>query len=84
MIAIGHIEHGIAQNDHRFFVGDLESPGQGIVLSFLDFELPDPLPELSLSGPELSFIPAYYPGGFFSFPFVLISCLMLFYRHNFR
>lgn len=67
MIWIAEIEYRMSYEDHRLLVLAEESPSQGLIASPYDNTFADPLPELSLRGPELLSCAADYQRRFFLF-----------------
>ena len=59
MIRIGAIQNRVAQDDERFLMRAAELSGQGFVHLLDDDAFSDPLPELFLRCPELTFVPAH-------------------------
>ncbi len=74
------IEHGIAQDDHQFFVLALERACQRLILRFHDDAFPDPLPELRLRCPELLAVAADHQRRAFLFFLLFLFDAQLFTR----
>ena len=53
MIGVSQIQDSVAQQHHQFFVLTRKGAGQRLITGAHHYPVPDPLPELSLCGPEL-------------------------------
>lgn len=73
------IQNGITENDHQLLMLASEPASQRTISGLGHDSFSDPLPELSLSGPELLAIKADHESSFFLFRFLIF----LFGPHSF-
>ena len=55
---MSQVEDRVAEHHHHFLVLSAKSTRKRLVMGFENPSLPDPLPELSLRGPELLLVAA--------------------------